>query len=393
LNERSTDPFDRPRLNEFTPNPHLVEHFARLATENRKRKVLHPDAGAHNLAHFRMMSRVVLNAHELLQNNGAEEGTTVVLGAKECTDVPLDTLAGEGLVYLVDVDVESLRLARSKIGDPSLRDRIGIVSIDASLFENALLDKAESAFVENPSDIDRAFQAVLVMNRDAGQGDPDLLASARLPIKKDSVGLTVSSMTLSQFMIGYVQLLVRMFLVQYGREKTRRYFLSGSSRGAGLEGSERIDELKDSTTALARRAAEKHVRELRRIARPGGVVVLSDHALHGRCALIQEDEVEVDMESLIPYSKNLGEEKILRFREDRRRRLPEAFRVDRTRPDSSFAVDGKDSLKSIVEQEGRMEILDEQGWWWVTEQTKGTEGGAFGWNVSYVEAFTLRVKK
>jgi len=294
---------------------------------------------------------------------------------------------------LVDVDVESLRVARGKIGDPSLRERVEIVSIDASLFENALLDKARSLFFENPSDMDRTFQAVVVMNRDAGQGDPDLFGGTRLPIKKDSVGLAVSSMTLSQFMIGYIQLLVKMFLVQYGREETRRYFLAGSSRGAGLEGSERIDELKDSTTALARRAAEKHVRELGRIAKPGGVVVLSDHALHGRCALIQEDEVEVDMKFLIPYSKNPGEEKILRFRGDRRKRLPAAFRVDRTRPDSSFIVDGKDSLKSIVEQDGSTEILDEQGWWWVTEKREGAEGGASAWNVSYVEAFTLLVKK
>jgi hypothetical protein len=72
--------------------------------------------------------------------------------------------------------------------------------------------------------------------------------------------------------------------------------------------------------------------------------------------------------------------------------LPTAFRVDRTKSESSFIVDGRDSLKSIVEQDGRMEILDERGWWWVTEQTKGTESGASSWNVSYVEAFTLLAK-
>jgi hypothetical protein len=265
--------------------------------------------------------------------------------------------------------------------------------MDASLFENALLDKAQCLFLANPSDMDRAFQAVVAMNREAGQGTPDLIAHASLPILNDSVGLVVSSMTLSQFMIGYVQLLVKMFLAQYGREETRRYFVSGSSRGAGLEGSERIDELQGSTTDLARRSTEKHVQELGRIAKPGGVVVLSDHALHGRCVWIQEDEVEVDMESLIPYSKNPREEKVLRFREDRRRRLPAAFRVERTKPDSAFIVDGKDSLKSTVEQDGRMEILDEQGWWWVTEQTKGGEGSASSWNVSYVEAFTLLAKR
>ena len=393
MNERSTDPFERPRMNEFIPNPQLAEHFSKIAAENRKKKALHPDAGDHNLAHFRMMSGVVLNALEYLRNNGAEEGTSIVLGAKECTDLPLDALAAEGLVYLVDVDAESLRVARGKIGDPSVSARVETVPMDASLFENALLAKAKGLFLENRSDIDRAFQAVVAMNRDAGQGDPDPLAGTSLPIWKDSVGLVVSSMTLSQFMIGYIQVLVKMFLTQYGREETRRYFLSDSSQGAGLEGSERIDELKDSTTALARRSAKKHVRELGRIARPGGVVVLSDHALHGRCGLVQEDEVEVDMESLGPYSENPGEEKTLRFREDPRRRLPAVVRADRTRPDSSFIVDGKDSLKNVVEQDGRMEILDERGWWWVTERVKETEGCASAWSVSYVEAFTLQVNR
>jgi SAM-dependent methyltransferase len=393
LKERTTDPFERPRLYEFIPNPQLAEHFSKLATENRKKKALHPDAGDHNLAHFRMMSRVVLNALEYLHKDGDEDGTSIVLGAKECTDVPLDALAAEGLVYLVDVDAESLRVARSKTGDPSVRARVETVSMDASLFENALLGKAQGLFLENRSDIDRAFQAIVAMNRDAGQGAPDPLAGTRLPIWNDSVGLVVSSMTLSQFMIGYIQILVKMFLAQYGREETRRYFLAGSPGGAGLEGSERIDELTDSTTALARGSARKHVREVGRITRPGGVVVLSDHALHGRCGLTQEDAVEVDMESLGPYSKNPGEEKSLRFREDLRRRLPAVLRTDRTRPDSSFIVDGKDSLKSVVEKDGRMEILDERGWWWVTERVKETESRASAWNVSYVEAFILRVKK
>jgi len=393
LDQRSTDPFERPRLNEFIPNAQLAEHFSKLATENRRKKVLHPDAGDHNLAHFRMMSRVVLNALEYLHNSGAEEGTSIVLGAKECTDVPLDVLAAEGLVYLVDVDTESLRVARSKIGDPSVRDRVEIVSMDASLFENALLDEAQGLFMKNPSDIDRAFQAVVAMNRNAGGKNADPVVGVSLPIQNDAMGLVVSSMTLSQFMIGYIQLLVKMFLAQYGREEARRYFLSGASREAGLEGSERIDELKDSTTALARRTARRHVRELGRIARPGGVVVLSDHALHGRCGLTRGHEVEVDVESLGPYSKNPGEEKTLRFRENRRRRLPAVLRADRTRPDSSFMVEGKDSLKSVVEQDGRMDILDERAWWWVTESVKDTEGCASAWNVSYVEAFTLLPSK
>ena len=389
MNERSTDPFERPRMNEFIPNPQLAEHFSKLATENRRKKVLHPDAGDHNLAHFRMMSRVVLNALEYLHNSGAEEGTSIVLGAKECTDVPLDALAVDGLVYLVDVDAESLRVARGKIGDPSVSARVETVPMDASLFENALLDEAQGLFLENPSDIDRAFQAVVAMNRDAGGKNEDPVVGLSLPIQNDAMGLVVSSMTLSQFMIGYIQLLVKMFLARYGREETRRYFLSGPPREADLEGSERIDELKDSTTALARRSAKKHVRELGRIARPGGVVVLSDHALHGRCALINEEEVEVDVTSLIPYSKNLEEDKTLRFREDRKRPLPVVLRADRTRPDTLFVVEGTEALKTILEQEGGMEISEEQGWWWVTERAKGLEEGTALWNISYVEAFTL----
>ena len=375
-------------MEQFAPNSLLAEHFSKLSAENRE-KSRTPDAGGHNLAHFRMMSRVVSRAHGSLCSNGTKECTAVIFGGKECADVPLELLVGNGFVYLVDVDVESLRVARDKIGDPSLRDRVEIVLMDASLFENRLIDEAQSLLRRNPKDIDRAFQSVVALNRHAATEDPGLFADTRLPIEKNSVGFVVSSMTLSQFMIGYVQLLVKMFLDHYGRERTREYFLSESRTGVGSDGSHRVDELQHSTFSLARRATAKHVRELGRIVKPGGVVILSDHILHGRCALINEDEVEVDVPSLIPYSKNLEEDKILRFREDRKRPLSAALRVDRTKPDTVFVVEGTDALMSILEQDGGMKILDEQGWWWVTERAKGLEEGTPVWKISYVEAFTL----
>jgi SAM-dependent methyltransferase len=280
-------------------------------------------------------------------------------------------------------------VARGKIGDPSLKDRVAIVSMDASLFENTLIEEAQRRLRLHPEDIDRAFQSVVAMNRRAGEGDPGLLTDTRLPIEKNSVDFVVSSMTLSQFMVGYIQLLVKMFLEHYGSKRTREYFLSESRPGVGSDGSHKIEELQHSTSALARRATAKHLSELGRIAKPGGVVILSDHTLHGRCVLVNEEEVEVDVPSLIPYSKNLQEDKTLRCREDPKQPLPAALRVDRTKPDTVFVVEGNDAMKSILEQDGGMKILDEQGWWWVTERAKGAEEGSPVWNISYVEAFTL----
>jgi SAM-dependent methyltransferase len=336
-----------------------------------------------------MMSRVLLRAHDALCRTGTEDWTVVVFGAKECTDVPLETLASKGRVYLIDVDVESLRVARDKIQDPSLKDRVVTVSMDASLFENRLLDKAQDLLYLHPMDMDRAFRSILAMNRGAAEAASTLSDDVRLPIGKNSVDLVVSSMTLSQFMIGYVQLLVKIFLDQYGRERTRAYFLSESPTELRPEEGQRVDELQRSTSDLARRVTAKHIRELSRIAKPGGVVVLSDHALHGRCAFLNDDEVEVDVPSLIPYSKNLEEDKALRFREDRTRPLPASLRADRTRPDARFVVEGTDALRSILEQDGGMKPLDEQGWWWVTERSKAGDEGSGAWNVSYVEAFIL----
>jgi hypothetical protein len=339
-----------------------------------------------------MMNRAVSGACGHLHKSPSEKHTAIVLGAKECTDVPMDMLARDGFVYLVDVDVESPRVAKSMLADSSLQDRVEIVCMDASLFETALLDQAQSLLKKDPSDIDRAFRAVIRMNREAVAKSQGLFTDAQLPIRKNSVDLTVSSMTLSQFMIGYVQLLVKMFLDLFGRKKTQGYFLSGPQGGDGLDGSQRAVELLHAAYPLTRKAAEKHVLELGRITKPDGVVVLSDHALHGRCTMITEDQVEVDLHSLIPYSKNPKEERALRFREDRRRRLPASLRVDRTRPDQRFVVEGADALKNILEQDGRMEILDEQGWWWVTERANGAAEGFPSWYISYVEAFILRPK-
>lgn len=376
-------------MGRFAPNSLLAEHFSKLAAENRNRKNLTPDAGGHNLAHFRMMNRVIVRACETLSEQGTKERTAVVFGAKECTDVPLEMLAREGFVYLVDVDAESLGVAREKIRDSYLRDRVKSVLMDASLFENRMIDEAEGLFRLHPEKIDRAFQSILAMNRRAAEKGPGLLAERQLPIEENSVELVVSSMTLSQFMIGYIQVLVKMFLDRYGRERCREYLLPEPRAGAGSEGSRRIDELQHSTSALSRRATEKHVSELGRIAKPGGVVILSDHALHGRCALIKEEVVEVDVLSLIPYSKNLEEDKTLRFREDPKRPLPEALCADRTKLDTVFVVEGADAMKSIVEQDGTMGIADVQGWWWVTERAKGSEQAFPLWNISYVEALTL----
>jgi hypothetical protein len=380
-------------LEPFAPNFLLAEHFSNLSAENRKRKNLTPEAGSHNLAHFRIMSGVVLRAHGSLCDKGTKECTAVVFGAKECADVPLEILASKGFVYLVDVDVGSLRVARDGLDDPSLRERVEIVLMDASLFENTMIDGAQNLMRLYPEDIDGAFQSVVAMNRQAAERDPGLFADRRLPIEKNSVGFVVSSMTLSQFMIGYIQVLVKLFLDHYGRERTREYFLSRSRFGAVSNGSHRVDELQQSTSALMRKATRKHIRELGRIAEPGGVVILSDHTLHGRCALVSEDEVEVDASSLIPYSKNLEEDKTLRFREDGKRPLPAALRADRTKPDTVFVVEGADTLKSILEQDGGMEIVDEQGWWWVTERANGLQEGTPAWNISYVEAFTLTPRK
>ena len=102
-------------MEQFAPNLLLAEHFSRLSAENRDRKSLTPDGGGHNVAHFCMMSGVIVRAHESLFKNGMEGCTAVVFGAKECTDVPLEMLARKGFVYLVDVDEESLRVAREKL--------------------------------------------------------------------------------------------------------------------------------------------------------------------------------------------------------------------------------------------------------------------------------------
>jgi hypothetical protein len=380
-------------LEPFAPNPLLAKHFSELSAENRSKKGLTPDAGGHNLSHFRMMSRFITRAHESVCKNGTGECTAVVFGAKECTDVPLEILAGKGFVYLVDVDAESLRVAKEKMDDPSLRDRVDIALMDASLFENTMIDEAQRLLQQHPKDMDRAFRSIVAMNRRAAEGDAGLLANRRLPIEKSSIGFVVSSMTLSQFMIGYIQVLVKMFLDHYGRERTREYLLSGSRTGGQPDERRRVDELQHSTSALARKVTEQHVRELGRIVKPDGAVILSDHSLHGRCAWINENEVEVDTASLIPYSKNPEEDKTLRFREDRTRPMPTTLRTNRTQPELALAVEGADALKRILEQDGRMEIADEQGWWWATERAKGLEQETPVWHVCYVEAFALTPRR
>jgi SAM-dependent methyltransferase len=392
LKGRFKDPFERDRLEPFSPSQALAAHFSNLAAENRTKKALGPDAGSHNLPHFSMMSRVVLDACKHLGPSSQGAWSTVILGARECADVPLEKLARQGFVYLVDVDMESLRMAKRALGDARLRRRVDAVSMDVSLFETPLLDRTRRLMRQHPADIGRAYQTVRTLHRDAAEEGSSRLWCRRLPIKDESVDLVVSSMTLGQLMTGYLQLLVKMFLEVYGREETQRYLLPGSQAVAGPEGSERIADLLRSTTSLGRKAAEKHLGELGRIARTGGVIVLSDHAFHGRCAFVTEDRVEVDVRTLVPYSKNPAEQKNLRFREDPTRSMPAWLTVDRTTTDPWFVVEGTDALKTLVENDERLQIVSQQGWWWVTERAKGWAGSRPAWHVSYVEAFTLRAR-
>jgi hypothetical protein len=388
------DPFDRDRLKRHAPNPSLAAHFTRLSAENRERRTLGPYAGMHNLPHFRMMQHVTRGAWEQLRATPPGNRTAVVFGAKECADVPLKALATEGRVYLVDVDVESLHVARGSLEDSALRERAFVVCMDASLFETALLERAQALLSEFRYDIDRAFQAIVAMHAEASEREGGLFTGNQLPIKKGSVDLAISSMTLSQFMIGYLQTLVKLFLDVVGKEQAQPYFLSmGGASEKGLQREDRTVKLQRSTSSLARKAAEAHIRELCRIVKKGGVVLLSDHTLHGRCTFCTNDEVEVDIGSLRPYSKNPEEEKVLRYREDPGRRLPGSLRVNTTLPDRTVTIEGTDALKTLVTRDDRVRILNEQGWWWVTERAKDFDEASPAWHVSYVEAFTFNTKE
>ncbi len=341
-----------------------------------------------------MMKNVTLGAREHLRASPLGNRTAVVLGAKECADVPLQALAKDGRVYLVDVDVESLNVAKDSLKDSSLRERVFVVWMDASLFGTALLERAQALMNESRLDIDGAFQAIVAMHADAPEKDRGLFAGNQLPIKKGSVDLAISSMTLSQFAIGYLQALVKLFLDVVGREQARRYFLPVNAASEdGLEGENRFVKLQRSTSSLAQKATEAHIRELCRIVKKGGVIVLSDHALHGRCTFVANHQVEVATASLGPYSKNPEEEKVLRYRGDSQGRPPSSLKVDITAPDPTMTIEGADALKTALERDGRVQILNEHGWWWVTERAKDFDADSPVWHVSYVEAFTLIAKE
>jgi hypothetical protein len=388
LQERvSKDPFDRNRLEGFVPDLQLARHFEQLSAENRRKRSTNPDAGKHNLVHFLVMRDIILDARCRVRSALSGDYVTVVLGAKECNDVPLQVLAREGDVYLVDVDRESLSVARGNLEPPSLREQIRMVWMDASLFVTGMLAQARSLLQRHHADIDRGFRAVDAMHVAGNQG---FFRGKSLPLKQRSVDLAICSMTLCQFMVGYMQVLLQLFLDVYGRAETRRYLFSDSSLTEEDTGTQSgVDRLQRSTSRLVRKAVRAHLRELCRITKKGGVIILSDHALQGRCVLRSHRQVVVDVGSLVPYSKSPWEERHLRYRRDQKGRLPPTLNVELTKPDQTLVVEGRDALRTAVKQEAGMEILDGQGWWWVTEKAEDSVEDFSLWHVSYVEALTL----
>ena len=388
-----SDPFEREQLKHCRPSPLLAVHFAALAREGRRKKILNPEAGFHNLPHFRMMKEVILDARRHVRSGSAVRRVAVILGAKECNDIPLDRMADDGEVYLIDVDGESLGAARETVRDPACRSRIHSVVLDASLYESELLKRVQNLLDLHREDIGSGFRSIVDMQRSAAETGRGVFDAKRLPVREGSADLVISSMTLSQFVIGYLQGVLKIFQGVYGRVETREYLLFGcSSPGRNREEPDRVAELLASTLPLVRSSTEGHVRELARIVKDEGVVVLSDHGLHGRCAFATESEVDVLLDSLVPYSKNPAEEKSLQFREDPERSLPSVLRVEIAKPCETYRLRGSDALGNVLSRLGALGVLDERQWWWVTEKAKGSHEGRPAWHISYVESFIFQRK-
>jgi len=372
----------------------LMEHYASLSAENRKRKTAHPEAGGHNLPHFQMMQNHILDALRRLPRERSENFTAVVFGAKECNDIPLEALVGWGDVYLIDVDPESVETARNRLQDALLRKRVHPVCMDVSLFETVLIHRVRKVLERHASDIHRAFNAVVSLHREAADTLRGSSAGSSLPLGDGGADLLISTMTLSQFLVGYVQVLLKLFLESCGREKTQTYFLKEEQHTGGEEKEPHpMTLLQRSTLLLSRRAAAAHVRELCRIVKSKGVVVLADHALHGRGIVGPDTGVDVETRSLGPYSKNDGEEKRLWKTRMPNDQLPGTLRVeDSTQPDETCTLEGMDTLKNILSREPRAEPLKEQRWWWLTERAEGSEPGRAAWHLSYVETHTFRTR-
>jgi len=203
-NTKFKDPFDRNRLNQYIPDSLLAQHFTTLSAENRKKKERDPNAGRHNQPHFRMMKAVIRDACRRLPQARLGTVSTIIFGAKECNDIPLETLARAGQVYLTDVDMESLKTARNRLQDESLCERINIVCMDASLFETALIRRARDLLLQNSGKIGSAFQAIVDLHREADEGGQGGFLGNLLPIDGNGTDFAISSMTLSQFIIGYI---------------------------------------------------------------------------------------------------------------------------------------------------------------------------------------------
>jgi len=266
--------------------------------------------------------------------------------------------------------------------------------MDVSLFETTLINRARNLMEQNSRDMENAFQAVVAMHKEADEGGYGCFQGNLLPINRKGTDLVLSSMTLSQLIIGYIQIVMKLFLDIFGREKTRHYFLSGCRQSEpGLPEADKIDQLQRSTLPLVRSAARAHIRELCRIVKDDGLVFVSDHALHGQGMFVSEDEVEVDVQRLVPYSKNREEEKYLSRRQGAERQLPGTVRAAIHHPDETFAVGGADALKTLLTCYNGIEILSEYRWWWVTERVNRLDRESPDWHISYVETYAFRPKR
>jgi len=90
--------------------------------------------------------------------------------------------------------------------------------------------------------------------------------------------------------------------------------------------------------------------------------------------------------------KNKNENKFLHFRNPSEEGPPARIQMDITAFDPTFMVQGEHAFKNILRKMPQVEILNQKNWWWATERVSRSDPAQPVWNVSYVEAFTLRSK-
>ncbi len=388
------DLVDRHRLQAHRPSPLLTEHYGRMSEENRNRKRLGPDAGFHNLPHFHMMRNVVRDALPHPAGRGSGALRTLVMGAKECNDIPLEVLAKAGEVYLIDVDPASMEAARDGLTRESLRKRVHTVCMDVSLFETALIEQVRELLPQKDLDPGKALTSVLGMHDRACEALTRGSDGCLLPIQGGGVNLAISTMTLSQFLTGYTNILLELFMERFGRKRVRAYFLPVEGAAGQGEGErDPVSVLQRSTLSLARHATKAHLRELARITGEEGSIVLSDHVLHGLGTFVSDDRVEVDTRSLLPYSRNREEDKVLQYRGFGREALPETICVELGRWDETFTAGGRDVLKAALCRFPQLAVCRHENWWWVTERANRVEHERTVWSLVFVDAYTLGKKQ